>query len=578
MISNYHSYKIDIEDSVYRTDSGTEYKRSAIITFLDKEGNELEIARLGVPDMSELYETIHSGNPLVLDSCYVHGFSLSAYRKLYELGKNDLVTINSLSARYAFFDSQVSTDFTYGNFSDGVSFDGAHFGKSKLLFNNSRFSGNVDFSGVVVRSGHIEFTGSQFGKGDFIFKNAFVLDGLKDFSDVKFGQGDITFANTEFNCGDLLFINTQFNDGKFNFKITRITSGRVDFHYAIFGAGEIVFERAEFGDSRVDFRAVDFGEGRVNFNRSVFGDGELNFEGASCRRGKIQFKRASIGTGTKNFRLLEMAETEFNFERTQFGTGDMSFDGSRFDKLILRSCYLNNYVDLRIASADVVDLSDTIVRDIIDFETYNHNIEINTLDMTGMRLIGKLFIDWELNGCKRMICSQPETNNRQKAEQFRILKVNFNQTGKYEEEDKAYIMFKRYEAKALVDKYSDRGIVMKILAWISNGFRWLVFDAAGLYATNPLRVLFSMGVGYVVFSLLFLLLIKVSDADIISSTTDQLADLPRAFYHSAITFFTIGYGDHYPHGSIRIVSGLEGFVGVFLMSYFTVAFVRKVLR
>mgnify|MGYP005838757265 CR=1 FL=1 len=36
--------------------------------------------------------------------------------------------------------------------------------------------------------------------------------------------------------------------------------------------------------------------------------------------------------------------------------------------------------------------------------------------------------------------------------------------------------------------------------------------------------------------------------------------------------------DHYPYGSIRWMSGLEGFVGLFLMSYFTVVFVRKILR
>jgi len=59
---------------------------------------------------------------------------------------------------------------------------------------------------------------------------------------------------------------------------------------------------------------------------------------------------------------------------------------------------------------------------------------------------------------------------------------------------------------------------------------------------------------------------------------DQLSPLLQSFYHSAITFFTIGYGDVYPMGVSRIVSGFEGFMGVFMMSYFTVAFVRKVLR
>ena len=67
-------------------------------------------------------------------------------------------------------------------------------------------------------------------------------------------------------------------------------------------------------------------------------------------------------------------------------------------------------------------------------------------------------------------------------------------------------------------------------------------------------------------------------ADIIASVDDHLSIVAKAFYHSAITFLTIGYGDHFPFGAIRWMSGIEGFVGLFLMSYFTVAFVRKILR
>jgi hypothetical protein len=49
-------------------------------------------------------------------------------------------------------------------------------------------------------------------------------------------------------------------------------------------------------------------------------------------------------------------------------------------------------------------------------------------------------------------------------------------------------------------------------------------------------------------------------------------------YYSAITFFTIGYGDYFAEGYLKPFAAFEGFTGVFLMSYFTVAFVRKILR
>ena len=39
-----------------------------------------------------------------------------------------------------------------------------------------------------------------------------------------------------------------------------------------------------------------------------------------------------------------------------------------------------------------------------------------------------------------------------------------------------------------------------------------------------------------------------------------------------------GYGDCSPMGYFKIIAPVEGFIGVFLMSYFSVAFVRKILR
>jgi hypothetical protein len=83
---------------------------------------------------------------------------------------------------------------------------------------------------------------------------------------------------------------------------------------------------------------------------------------------------------------------------------------------------------------------------------------------------------------------------------------------------------------------------------------------------------------YTVFSLIYAVLIFTTRADIVASVDDSLSVFARSFYHSAITFLTIGYGDHFPYGSIRWISSLEGWAGLFLMSYFTVAFVRKVLR
>ena len=582
MVSSYSNYHVEVRNVKFIADDGRTCPKTAMVTFHNDEGEEIDSELFGAIDINQIYSLIKEGQDVNLDNFYVREFSLSSYRRINGMEKKDLVTIKGFSAKNAFFEAKRLTDFSYSSFSPGgISFDGTHFAKGKTCFVGSVFGeGNVIFSNTLFREGNIEFTGCVFGDGDFMFKNAIVNDGIKDFQDIQFGQGEVSFANTEFNNGELLFINTHFNSGRFNFKVTRIAGGKVDFHYSVFGDCEIMFERTEFGNSRVDFRTVDLGSGRINFNRSLFGNGEVNFEGATCKAGKIQFKKAEMGTGPKNFNLMEMEDTDISFERTEFGDGDVSFYSSSFHIMSLKSCHLDHYVDLRLAKADLLDISDTIVRDIIDLEPYDFPVEIRTLDMSGMRLLGKLYIDWRHNKCKELVINQEVTTLRQKSEQFRILKENFSGTGKYEDEDEAYIMFKRYEAKSWLTEQQEKGGIAKIASHIPDSFQWLVFDKIGLYATSPGRVLLSVVVFWFMFGIFYFLIDIAGLGHTVSAVDnpDNLSTLLQSFYHSGITFFTIGYGDVYPTGLSRVFSGLEGFMGVFMMSYFTVAFVRKVLR
>jgi hypothetical protein len=200
--------------------------------------------------------------------------------------------------------------------------------------------------------------------------------------------------------------------------------------------------------------------------------------------------------------------------------------------------------------------------------------------MSGMRLVGKLYIDWKRNKCKEVIEAQEVTTLRQKADQFRILKVNFNNTGKYDDEDEAYVMFKRYESESVLTESREKGGIAKVAAYVPYWFKWLVFDKIGLYATAPGRVLLSVFIFWIFFGSMYFIfdLTGIGHTGSSVGNPDHLTSFLQSFYHSAVTFFTIGYGDVYPMGFSRVLSGLEGFMGVFMMSYFTVAFVRKVLR
>ena len=581
MRTNYDNYLVDIKNLKFTTPEKVVHPKTAIITFYDEKNRKLAVEILGYRENEQWYQMIDDGQPVNMDFCLIRNFSISDYRSMKNMEKKSEVILYNFSARSAFFESKIGTDFSNVSFQgEEICFNESHFASGPVSFNSAKFSdGAVLFDQVYFRHGRVDFANALFGHGQKKFNNSIFGDGKKDFQYCNFGTGDVSFANCEFGSGELSFINALFGDGSVSFKIIRVNSGKVDFHYAKFGKGDLSFERAEFGDVRLDFRAVEFNEGRVNFNRSTFGNGDITFEGCELLHGRFSFKKANLGAGSFSFELAEFSDSELFFEKTEMGQGDISFMGGKFGTLSLQSCHLDHYVDLRVAKCGYLDLSDTIARDIIDFQPYDQEVNIRILNLAGMRLLGRIYINWLENNVREMICSQ-DSSNRLKAEQFRILKENFSLTGQYVDEDKAYVQFKRHEALAELELEKKKSKWYWLWAWPQFGFKWLVFDKIGLYATDPVRVLISMVFAYLAFTMIYLILPLISDTRIVSSLgdPDKLSATAVAFYHSAITFLTIGYGDYYPSGIIRWISGFEGFVGLFMMSYFTVAFVRKILR
>ena len=176
MKTGYKNYHVNIKDVKYIADDGSISPRTAIVTFYDAEGKEINNELFGVADINGIYDLIKKGKNIVLDNCYISDFSLSAFRRYNNIDKKELVAIKGFSAKNAFFESTICNDFSYASFADGeVSFDGAHFGKGKVSFAGSHFgTGNVIFSNAFFRNGDIEFTGAVFGEGDFMFKNTIV--------------------------------------------------------------------------------------------------------------------------------------------------------------------------------------------------------------------------------------------------------------------------------------------------------------------------------------------------------------------------------------------------------------------
>ncbi len=480
--------------------------------------------------------------------------------------------------------SDYAVNFTDADFNDGDTlFTGANFGNGKTGFKIARFgNGKVDFSRTNFGKDETSFEKAEFGNGDISFRSAVFHNGRINFISVNFGKGKKSFINTEFGHGNIYFKNSNFNDGKISFRLAVFGKGIVDFHYCTFGKGDIIFDSARFQDGLTDFRAVNFGQGKVSFKRTAFGHGDIIFLGASQESGSFLIQSSVLGNGEFNFEETDFSKANVYINNVNFGLGKVSFKKSVFNVLSLNSSQLDNFFDLRIASCKLLDLSDTVVKDIVDLAPYDREINIQNIKLSGMRLLGRIYIDWRRSKVKELIYNQ-DTSHKDKEEQFRILKENYSSTGQYSYEDEAYVEFKRCEAQAHLEIGKQNKGIKKGLAYLKYVSNWLIFDKMGKYATAPLRVLITMGITYLAFTSLYLILAEFGNVHIISSLFEPddprcLSQIGKAFYHSAITFLTIGYGDYYPDGISRWISSIEGFVGLFQMSYFTVAFARKALR
>jgi len=526
----------------------------------------------------EIYKKIQSGENIVLDECFVFNFDFN----VSGLKKEELIKINNLSAKNSVFYNAGKFDCTNVHFwGEEVNFDSSIFICEEMLFNMAKFESSFFImTNCLFNIKKIDFSNAMFNTKLVTFKNSIFTEGIKEFRYTNFGNSDVLFTNTDFGDGDITFLNSFFNNSDVSFKVARIGEGVKNFQYSKFNNCTISFERTDFGNGKIEFSKSEFGNSKVNFNRCVIGNSDVVFEESDMKSGKFTFKRVTKGKGEFDFSMVDFTDSEAIFDGTYFGDGSVTFNNSVFKVLSFRTCHMDHYFDLRIRFAEMLDLSDIIVRDIIDLKPYDVSVNINTINFEGIRLLGRIYLSWKDNKVADLITNQLNTNYASKSEQFRILKQNFNVTGQYDDEDKSYVMFRRYEAKARLYgefKKNKVSIIWELPLYV---FKKLVFDLMGLYATSPVRVLISVIIIWALFGFIYFLIYLFHVGLTMSSVgnPDHLGPLAQSFYHSAITFFTIGYGDVFPQGLSRLFSAIEGFMGVFMMSYFTVSFVRKVLR
>jgi hypothetical protein len=549
-------YKVDIEDKPMRN-----FAKTATISFFDENDKKVMVFRYGVITNQEIFEKIDKGEDINLNNAYILNFSLTDYRVYKGFDDSVRISLKNFSAKKGFFDCDITNDLSYANFEgDKVIFDSAIFG-----------NGTTNFSNSVFCDGDVSFKKAKYGSGS------------TNFQSVQFGDGLVSFNNTNFGTGNLSFVDCNFNNGNVDFRNTYFGDGTVDFKFAKFANGDLSFEKAAFGKGKKDFKNVEFGGGKIDFRRVDFNDGDVSFDGAEFGDGKVSFRSAHFGHGEKTFAQADFAKGEAQFDLTHFGSGSVNFNKATITDISFKGCALNCYMDLRFNSCRTVSLSNTIVRDILDLKPEDEKVVIKIFDISGMRILGRMFIDWRGNNVYNLIYQQTETTLFQKAEQFRILKENFRNNGQYEDEDAAYLEFKRCEAKANLEAALEKDKKNAFWAYPNYYFQKYVFDYIGRYATDPIRVLSNMFLAFTTFSFIYYIITEYfpnfgTVATTLPTELQHIHSFGNCVYYSAITFFTIGYGDYFAEGYLKPFAAFEGFTGVFLISYFKVAFVRKILR
>lgn len=404
------------------------------------------------------------------------------------------------------------------------------------------FDGSTSFDHAVIGDGEISFKNAVFGNGDTSFFQA------------KFGHSDISFYNVDFQRGSVSFAESVFGDGDLTFEYAIFGHGNAAFTGADFGKGDVFFGGAVFERGEVIFTDTKFGRGNVNFDYTLFGDGNASFDNAKFDYGTILFDHADFQKGEATFLNTDFGMGEVFFKETQFHEGTLDMSKAIGEKITFENCQFNNHDNLSFDNVKHLKLIGCINNKTLKISGANKISLKDTINL------GYLYYDWDKNKVAAAIRENDDTV-AEKVIQFSLLKQNYHKIGAYESEDSAFVEYMRCRRAVLGSK-------------VLKGLDKLI-DTIGVYGTKPGRVAATMMIVWFVFGIAFMILDAFGGA----FTQGIGESWINGLYFSGVTFLTIGYGDIAPLlVATKILAPIEGVMGLFLMSYFTVSVVRKTLR
>ena len=399
-----------------------------------------------------------------------------------------------------------------------------------FIFNASYFNGSARF--VNIRLINNGFFKSAHFNGTVRFRNIRCKCSL-DFSGTSFSQSEFKNCLIE---NDIVFKNSQF------FSDIAILYSRIG-------------ERTSFNNSlflsRANFVSVDFGK-YAQFTGSSFAGETEFYMTASQSKYQFEFARFNSSVTFKEVELfnglyLHGAEGNTVIFKDTFFRSDSDLCFQRVSRLSFECCSFHSNLSIRLNRADPPSAL---------FFYRNDNY-------------GNIFLDWQNDqvdkALKMGMCEIYDSGihhgirSKIELDQLVFLERNYRILSQPTNEDFAMIFRKRTETKNM--------------SFISRGIRSII-DYVSNYGTSPEKCLYFIMLCIFTFGLLYYFISRFNP----SSFNTQLYFFDCICYSGAC-FLTANYGEFVATGSFcRVLTVLEGFLGVFNTAYFVTILARKILR
>lgn len=449
----------------------------------------------------------------------------------------------------------------------------------KELFNFNAFFSvwieNAEITNVEVKN-KVDFSYSRFYCNlEVICLN---VENDASFKYVEFINSNVSFYRCGFNGQIIDFSNANFGNGKIVFECLSCKCMHLGETY--FGIGKVILTvlcTNRFDISLAEIHSMEF-EIYASFDQST-----LNLKG--CKIYNCVFKVAGyFNKSSVEIEYCDFINSDLKFDKCYLDNTKMDVCLSNISCILFKGIKFNDDVSLKSNKINKLKIIDCSIKSdfFIDTSYTEIGLGYDILSFEDTKVEGNVYIEWDrnniFNAIEKGVSERIEESKNSeygyynpvedRASQYRMLKNNFSRIGYYEDEDKALVKF--MDNYLLIQNKKSLKIVKSF------------FSNIGGYGTEPISIFNFAILSIFVFASIYIFCgIEFTEnfPKILENSSSLYREFVSALYFSGITFLTIGYGDVLPtNGWIMFATIAEGFFGVFTMSYFSVAVIRKILR